>query len=198
MTVTRYLWVLLLVIGCSIATKGKIEKLPEETSPFDDDYESVPVTGGGTVYAKSSVRYNLIAPTSYASALLRVQKFYEVLLNNESILKGQRFDYLKLDEKQIREKFKEDIGIIYIKTFTPQGLIQKARYKSTIAYGYKDTIYLKSDRLNRPECEVISTVAHETTHIYGFTHGGNKGYQPKSFPYWIGDKAQELCEKGTI
>lgn len=139
-------------------------------------------------------RFILEYPTTYAKYIPRVEKFFKLVLTDPTVFTRSKFDFSDATPDSIRERVRAGFTI-NITTYKPTW----GRFSKAIAYHSNGWVYLSTYFLNRPDCDIINTLVHEPMHYLGYSHGGNspdgKDY---SVPYWMGDRAQELCEAGVI
>lgn len=207
-------FVLLLAVGCSIANKPRpVEPTPAPKPTVGDVVfetmkpEALPhptvvltpveVTSTGVMVLRPAVKYSVVGLEHYKKYIPRVEKFFQLLVNDKSILDGKVFDYNTDSADTIRAKIMRGFDVT-IQPFTPPWYL-KPKWRKTIAYHEDWTIYLHSSRLNRPDCDIIDTIAHESTHAWGYGHGDDSSVgKDLAFPYWAGELARTYCLAGKI
>lgn len=135
---------------------------------------------------------------SSSPALLRLfaraEAFFDLLLTDEMIFRKQSFTYTKDNLDQIRANLRN--------TNFDKGLLVSFRYfksSTTVAYHDDWVVYFNLAKMNRSECEKINTLVHETFHALSYSHGDDSSIgKENSVPYWMGDKAEELCRQGKL
>jgi hypothetical protein len=171
-------------------TQPKEVEIAKPSQPVSTPVEvSVPVA--------KVTRYTLVKPLSYSPLIPRVEKFFDLAVKDPTVLNRSSFTYSTATSDSIRENIKEGFDVI-INTYSPS-VWKGGAWSKVIGYQSKGTVFLNTKYVNRPDCEVINTIVHETMHNLGYSHGGNdpKG-KGESVPYWVGDRAEQLCEEGKI
>lgn len=179
----------LLFVGCAVITQPKRPApLPRlELEPVSYQIVKTPV----------AVKYTVIGLTGYEKHIPRVKKYFELLVNDKTILDSHKFQYNTDSADTIREKIARGFDV-KVQAFTPN-LFNAAKWWNTIAYHDDWTIYINTKKMRRPDCAVINTIAHESTHAWGYGHGSDSPIgKSESFPYWAGNNAEELCLAGKI
>lgn len=124
----------------------------------------------------------------------RTETFFELLINDTNKIKKITFTHTSHTLKEIKQK-------IATADFE-KGILISFRYeknKHQIAYHDDWVIYYNLAKMNRSECSKINTLVHETFHALDYEHGGNDPIgKENSVPYWMGNKAEELCIKNEI
>lgn len=150
-----------------------------------------------TISMAKATRYVLEYPQTYTKYLPRVEKFFKLALVDSTVLNKSTFDFSDATPTQIKERISGGFNV-KITTYKPS-IWKGGKWSSVIGYHSAGTIYLNSFYINRPDCEIINTIAHETMHNLGYSHGNNSSEgKDNSVPYWTGDRAQELCSQGKI
>lgn len=195
------LLVLALIVGCTAIHKGPVKQVPVvdevlNPEPIAVITPNVEVTPRGQLKLVPAVKYR-VAVNGYDKYIPRVEKFFNLLVNDKALLDGRKFSYTTDDVDTIRKKIMEGFDVKIV-SFRPKWYTA-LKWKYTIAYHDDWVIYLNSQKLNRPECEIINTLAHESTHAWGYGHGDDSPWNKEaSFPYWVGNKAEELCLAGLL
>lgn len=182
--------VFLLAVGCAALNKPK--RLPAQESPEVIKVFLHPIR---VEVLKPHIKYS--QTIGLDKPVGRVHKFFELLVNDKTILDGKTFKFSEDSPDMIRSKIMEGFDVKIV-AYKPT-VLQSLQWKYSVAYHDDWTIYLNTKNLGMSECSIVNTLAHESTHAWGYSHGDDSPVGKKeTFPYWIGDKAEELCMKGTI
>lgn len=151
----------------------------------------------GHVEPSRATRFVLDYPQTYAKYIPRVEKFFQLALTDSSVLNKSKWDFSDATPEQIRERIRGGFDV-RITTYKPS-IWKGGKWSHVIGYHSAGTIYLNTYYIVRPDCEIINTLVHEPMHTLGYSHGNNlPDGKDDSVPYWMGDRAQELCEQGKI
>ena len=87
-----------------------------------------------------------------------------------------------------------------LKPYRPLNPFSAAR-----AYAANSTVHLNTYKFSSKSLEdqavflsYCNTVAHELTHLFGYSHAGGKGWNRNSVPYAVGDIVQELLARVVL
>jgi hypothetical protein len=156
----------------------------------------VTITPRGQIKLTPALKYT-VNVAGYDKYVSRVEKFFSLLVNDKSILDGRTFQFTTDTPDQIRSKIMGGFDVKIV-SFMPKWY-NALKWKYTVAYHDDWTIYLNSKKLVRSECEIVNTIAHESTHAWSYGHGDDSPWNKEaSFPYWAGNKAEEMCKAGMI
>lgn len=176
-----------------------VESRPEVSKPVEIVEHVRPVVPGVEVNipVAKATRFVLEAPLTYSAYIPRVEKFFQLALTDSSVLNKSKFDFSDATPDSLRESIRKGFDVT-IKTYRPS-IWKGGKWSSVIGYHSAGTIYLNDYYVNRSDCEVINTLVHEASHRMGYSHGSNSpDGKDGSVPYWIGDRAEELCKAGKI
>lgn len=199
----------LLLVGCAITHGPKpipkpqvpvqvnvpetVEEKPvklEVTKPVVLTEEFTPVTN-------VTPRFVLSLPQHYDKYLPRVEKFFELALKDKTLIDRYKFDFSDHTPDMIREALRKRLSV-KITTYQPS-LRERVLYPNVIGFHKSGVIYLNRLKLNREDCRVLGTLAHEYMHRLGYSHGNDSpDGKENTIPYWFGDKAYQLCHEGKI
>jgi hypothetical protein len=199
----NFLIVTALAIGCTMMNKPTTKQTPVATEVLKPTEEitvhtpEVTITPRGQIKLTPALKYTVMI-AGYDKYIPRVEKFFSILVNDNSVLDGRTFDYTKDSPDQIRKKILEGFDVKLV-AFKPRWF-DSLRWRKTIAYHEDWVIHFNSNKLvGRDDCSVINTLAHESTHAWGYGHGSDSPWnKDASFPYWVGNKAEEMCKEGLI
>lgn len=189
--------VLLMIVGCTLMTpvKHKTEVTPQDNEP-EEVIVSKPVELPPLKLVPNT-KYRVTNPTKYAALLPRVQKFWDLAVNEKSLLDGVKFNMTRDTAEQIRQKIVGGFDI-EVKTYTT-----KWAFSDVVAYHDDWHIYFNTRKIDKPyrnDCAVINTFVHESLHGLSYAHssGTPNASDRLTVPYWMGEKAEELCKAGLI
>lgn len=169
---------------------------PVVSKPVEVTQPTVPAVEVNVPVAKAT-RLVLEYPIAYKQYAPRVEKFFQLALTDPTVLNKATFDYSDATPTQIRERIAKGFNI-RVTTYQPS-IWKGGKWSKVVGYHSAGTIYLNTYYVNRHECEVINTLVHEPMHYLGYSHGDNSSVgKDNSVPYWMGDRAEELCREGKI
>lgn len=142
-------------------------------------------------------RFVLESPTSYTKYIPRVEKFFKLALTDSTVINKSKFDFSDATPETIRESIRKGFDIT-LKTYRPS-IWKGGKWSSVIGYHSNGTVFLNEYYIVRDDCEIINTLVHEPFHYMGYSHGDNSPTgKDQSVPYWMGDRAEQLCKEGKI
>lgn len=195
MNYKRLLLLAILLVGCSLL------KTPTKTTTGSSPLEPVEVHTELPIALEPEVseapvitpRYILVRPITYAKHLPRAEKFFNLALTDLTVINKSKFTSSDDGPAQIRVQIAKNYSV-KVTTYTTFLATSKV-----IGHQSKGVIYLNTRKLRRPDCSIVNTLVHEYMHRIGYAHNGNDpGGNENSVPYWMGDRAEVLCEKGII
>lgn len=165
---------------------GVITTLPTVVTPVETN-----------VNVAKATRFILEYPQTYSKYIPRVEKFFQLALIDPTVINRSKFDESEDTPDMIKAKIRNGFEV-FITTYKPS-IWKGGKWSSVVGYHSDGVIYLNTYYINRPDCEVINTLVHEPMHTLGYGHGDNSSVgKDGTVPYWMGDRAQELCEQGRI
>lgn len=149
------------------------------------------------VLVGNPTRYVLEAPQSYAKYIPRAEKFFQLALTDASVINKSKFDFSDATADSLKETIRKGFTV-RLRTYQPS-IWKGGKWSKVIGYHSAGTIYLNTYYMNRDDCSILNTLVHEASHTMGYSHGNNSpDGKDNSLPYWIGDRAEELCKEGKI
>lgn len=211
----QFILAALLLAGCAALNTSPAPKpveiltpsaIPERATEASEPVETVrltlPVQPVITpvkvkVPVAKATRFVLESPQTYSAYIPRVEKFFQLALTDSTVLNKSKFDFSNATPDSLRESIRKGFEVT-VKLYKPSIWIG-GKWSSVIGYHSDGTIYLNEHYVNRSDCSVINTLVHESSHRMGYSHGNNSSEgKDNSVPYWIGDRAEELCKEGKI
>lgn len=200
------MFIAILAVGCAVMNRPSprtvVEEAPKATEVLKPEplpsvsveIEPIVVTNG---VLKPDLKYSAADLPAYEKYIPRVKKFFELMVNDKSILDGQVFEETTDTPDQIRSKIMGGLDI-KIKGFRPKWY-NELKWMYTIAYHEDWVIYINTKKTNRTDCAILNTLTHESTHGWSYSHRDDSPFgKEKTFPFWVGNKAEELCLAGKI
>lgn len=197
------LLVLALVTGCAVLNRPAPLPVEAPTTTVPEVKPPVIESPAATV-PKTKFRLTAEAdyapPAAYMTYAERAQKFYELVVNDKSLLGSKKFSYTSASADEIRAKIAEGFDI-ELRLYWPS----KWKFGRSNVVAYHDDWVIRFNALKikgreKEPCSIVNTLVHEGLHGLNFAHGD--GYPTAidndSVPYWLGDKAEEYCLAGKI
>lgn len=130
--------------------------------------------------------------TSTIDSLQKAVKVANCVVRSEEFLKEVRefakYDYTEMNSTDVENAFRniKPIKVVSYKTKNPYSKVLATTYASD-----RETIYINTRKLPRPNNGIVNTFIHEGSHLIGFSHGDNSSVgKQNSVPYGVGDIAE--------
>lgn len=181
----KFILISILLVGCAaIQSPKRSQEIQTSVDLLQPSYDN-------------STKFVLETPPSYFKYIPRVDRFFRLALTDDTVLNKSKFDFSNAKPYEIRNNI---VGGFNLRVeFYRPSIWKGGRWSKVIGYHSSGTIYLNQYYAVRNDCEIVNTLVHESMHFFGYSHGDNSSEgKDNSVPYWMGDRAQELCEQGRI